>query len=276
MGNRCTMLVNSCDKYADTWFPFFKILTDRWKNIPYPIVLNTESRQFSFDGLDITCFSFYPEGKNVPWGRRLKRTLKAIDSEYILFMLDDFYLLGDVDADRIEQCMKWMDEDHNIAVFCFWDTPGQNIQDGKYPGFEKRPQNGEYRLNCQAAVWRREHLIRYIRDHENPWEWELLGSVRSSRYQQEFYSLIEGTPLVIPYDYRREGYGVVRGKWTPSIVELFEKHEIQCDFSKRGFLDSTQEQTASDAEIRRWSKEWFTKDWKNRLNVRLRRFLSLR
>ena len=235
MNRDCTVVVSSCDAYEDTWYPFFKILENQWPDCPYPIVLNTESKHFSYKDMDIKTFNFYKPGKKVPWGKRLIKTLKNIDSEYILFMLDDFYLLNAVDQKRIDECIKWMEEDKNIAVFSFWRTRQPNIKDGKYPHFERRPQNGSYRLNCQAAVWRREKLISYIRPHENPWQWEILGSKRSERYPEKVYSAIEGEPYIMEYSILE--YGLIRGKWTPGIVDLFKKYDIECDFSKRGFVE---------------------------------------
>lgn len=233
MNNRCTVVVSSCDTYEDTWYPFFRILEEQWPNCPYPIVLNTEAKSFSYKDMNIKTFNFYKPGKKVPWGKRLIKTLKNIDSEYILFMLDDFFLLNPVDQQRIEECIKWMDEDKDISVFSFWRTHQPNIKDGKYPHFERRPQNGKYRLNCQAAIWRREKLISYIRPHENPWQWEILGSKRSERYKEKFYSAIEGEPYIMEYSILE--YGLIRGKWTRGVVDLFKKYDIECDFSTRGF-----------------------------------------
>lgn len=230
--NNCTVIVSSCDSYEDTWVPFFKILKAEWPDRPYPIVLNTESKAFDYEDLNIKTFQFYKPGQKVSWGKRLIRTLKSIDTEYILFLLDDFFMLGKVDQTRIEQCLDWMDNDTNIAVFSFYRTHQPNIQDNKYPHFEKRPQNGEYRLNCQAAVWRREKLISYIRPHEDAWQWEVMGSKRSSRYKEDFYSAIEGEPYVFPYNC--EDSGLFHGKWRKGTMSLLNKHHIEIDYSKRG------------------------------------------
>lgn len=234
MAERCTLLVNSCDAYDDLWVPFFTILMHRWKPIPYPIVLNTESKSFSFPNLDIRTFQFYDEKDNVPWGERLIKTLQHIDTEYVLCMLDDFFLLEDVEQARIDECMRWMDADHNIAVFSFWRTRQPNIRDNRYPHFEKRPQNGEYRFNCQAALWRRDKLLQYIRPHESPWEWEIYGSIRSRRYKESFYSAIEGEPYVFVYDWFAGG-AVHRGKWTRGVSGLLNNYNIKIDYSTRGF-----------------------------------------
>lgn len=233
MAERCTLLVNSCDAYEDLWVPFFTILMHRWKPIPYPIVLNTESKSFSFPNLSIRTFQFYDEKDSIPWGERLIKTLQHIDTEYVLCMLDDFFLLEDVDQARIDECMRWMDEDHNIAVFSFWRTRQPNIRDNRYPHFEKRPQNGKYRFNCQAAIWRRDKLLQYIRPHESPWEWEIYGSIRSRRYKESFYSAIEGEPYIMTYSIL--GCGLIRGKWARGTEEVFRKYNIQMDFSVRGF-----------------------------------------
>lgn len=235
--DKCTLVICSCDTYDDTWLPFFKILKDRWPDRPYPIVLNTESKEFNYDDMKIKTFSLYPPPKKVNWGKRLIETLENIKTEYVLILLDDFFLEKTVNQNEIDKCIQWMDDNKNIAVFSFMPTKGENIRDNKYEFFEKRPQNGEYRLNCQAAVWRREYLIKYTRPHENPWEWELNGSKRSSRYTEEFYSLIEGSPLVFDYDLIHGG-AVHRGRWVREVLNKITKTiEVDIDYSKRGFED---------------------------------------
>lgn len=242
MNKDCTIVVSSCDSYEDTWYPFFKILKANWENIPYPIVLNTETKSFDFEDLNIKTFQMYKDNPKVEWGKRLIDTLERIDTEYILFMLDDFFLLDKVDENRIFDCINWMDEDTNISVFSFGEMDYVNIKDNKYLEFEKRPQVAPYRFNCQAALWRRKNLISYIRPHENPWEWELLGSQRSQRYTESFYTMSKNGSRIFNYDFKN--CGIVRGKWTKSVVDLFDKHDIEMDFSKRGFkVDTKRERT---------------------------------
>ena len=232
--NICTILVCSCDTYEDTWMPFFKLLKKYWPNCNFPIVLNTETKQFKYEGLDIKTYSLYKNSK-AAWGKRLIETLKLIDSKYVLFILDDFFLEDYVEDKKVSKCIEWMEKDNNIAVFSFMPTPGQNIDNDKYEGFELRPKDGEYRFNCQAAIWRRERLIEFVRSHESPWDWELLGSIRSQRYNDEFYSLKETAPKVFNYDLEHGG-AVHRGKWVKEVVlPICEKNDIKIDFSKRGF-----------------------------------------
>ena len=48
--SRVTLLVNSCDAYADLWQPFFTLLTRYFVPLPDEILLNTETKEFHLDG----------------------------------------------------------------------------------------------------------------------------------------------------------------------------------------------------------------------------------
>lgn len=231
LDENCTLLVNSCDSYSDCWDGFFKLLKIQWPTFNMDIVLNTETKTYSFEDLRITTFSMY-QSKKVAWGRRMIETLKKIKTKYVLFALEDFYLESPVDEDRLVKCYEYMENNPNIAYFSFFPTiDSNNIQSDRYDGFELRPQKGEYRLNCQIALWNREKLISYIRPHESPWEWELYGSKRSSRYKEEFYTISEESPRIFDY---QNGGAIMRGRWYLARVKpLCEKYNFTVDFSAR-------------------------------------------
>ncbi len=228
----CTLLVNSCDSYCDCWDGFFQLLKIQWPDFDMNIVLNTESKTYSFADLKIQTFQMY-KNKNTSWGKRMIETLKRIKTKYILFTLEDFYIESPVNTEELLKCYDYMENNPNIAYFSFFPTKDvNNIKSEKYPGFEKRSQKGEYRLNCQIALWNREKLISYIRTHESPWEWELYGSKRSSRYKEEFYSICKDTPKIFDY---QNGSIIMRGRWyMERIIPLKEKYRLNIDFSKRG------------------------------------------
>lgn len=266
----CTVLVNSCDSYEDTWEPFFKIFKIQWPDCPYPIVLNTESKKYADSELNIRCPNNFIETDEISWGKRLISVLKSIESEYVIFLLDDFFFTDRVDQERIEECIRWMDEDKSISVFSFRRTHQPNIQDGNYPHFERRPQTAEYRLNCQAAIWRRKKLISYIRPHESPWEWEIYGSIRSSKYKEKFYSAIENEPYVFQYDIMK--YGIIRGKWSKTTVDFLRSYGIQVNYAKRGFADENNPYGDSKPYSMKehFPKDMFTKDFWNQVCIRIK------
>lgn len=236
----CTVLVCSSDKYADCWDPFFTLFKKYWSECPYDIVLNTESKAFEMDGLDIICYQFYTENEKVPYGERLLRHLKTIKTPNVIILMDDFFLRKKVDSEKVIQYAHELSVNTDIAVFSFDSIKDEmNIDDGKYNDFILRPQCGEYKLNFQGGVWRKSSLISLIRAHESPWEIEIKGSIRSFEIKQRFYTLKDIS--LSPIDYgKKKGltWGIVRGKWVyDDVVPLFEEHQIMVDFSQRGFFD---------------------------------------
>ncbi|MBR2668842.1 MAG: hypothetical protein IKE36_03490, partial [Solobacterium sp.] len=77
--DKVVLLVNSCDAYEDCWIPFFTLLKKYW-NPHMPIYLNTETKSWSFEGLDIRTLQLYRKEDKPEWSERLIRTLQNIDA----------------------------------------------------------------------------------------------------------------------------------------------------------------------------------------------------
>ena len=229
-----TILVSSCDAYEDLWYPFFSLLKSKWKGVEtHSIVLNTEAKKYSFDGLNILTYQLFKNKKKVKWGERLIKTLDMIDTKYVLFLLDDFFLSDEVREEEIDNCIMRMEDDESIAVFYFAGGNGQNEIESDIPDYNIKKQDGKWRLNTQAAIWRRDLLKSYIKPHESAWDWEIYGSQRSVRYAEKFYIRKPSAKKVFSYDVDWGG-AIHRGKWTPYAIELCKSMNINIDFSIRG------------------------------------------
>lgn len=271
MKNKCAILVNSCDVYEDTWYPFFTLLKKYWKNIKYPIYLNTETKTYKDDELKIIPLN---NSKKCAWGKRLIEALNRIDSKYVIFLLDDFLLMSDVNQEIIDECIELMDKDDSIANFCFYPfkSKQEDYDDGLSKKFLRRPDECEYKLNCQAGIWNRELLISFIRGHESPWEWEILGSKRASRYKEKFYLLKRSMPKVFNYNYQK--YGVIRGKWSKDTVAFLEKEGIKIDYEKRGFFVPLEKKELTFIE--KLNPSYFFPTLKLAVHEKISRYLSLK
>lgn len=228
----CTVLVNSCDAYNDAWEPFFKLFKKYWPDCKFPIALNTETKKYSYMDLNIKA---YNTKLNIPWSKRLKSVLKRINSKYIIFLLEDFFLMDFVDSKRIDEVIEWMEKDPSVAVFSFFrveDDKHKDTKSTKYPHYYLRNKYGDYRYNCQAAVWNRKELIKTLRNFESAWDWELDGNYRSYRSKKQFYTLMDPKYYIFKYDC--EVYGLFGGKWRmPGTEELFKKENINMDLDIR-------------------------------------------
>ena len=257
MQDKLTILVNSCDGYSDLWDIFFKLLKKYWPDCNCRIILNTESKEYVYDGVEIDCFKFYKNGQKIPYGERILRHLNEISTEYTLMLMDDFFLRDYVNMEKIEQCLRWMDENEKIVAFHFTPLPDENnIPSLKYEGFEKRSDYADFKLCFLPAIWRTKKLLSYWRSHENPWHWEMIGNIRTvCNKEDEFYNICQKEPLIIDYGNSYDRcWGVVQGKWVKTNVEtLFEENEIFVDYSIRGIF--------TEADRSNFVKQPYWKKW---------------
>lgn len=261
MKENCTVLVSSCDGYEELWIPFFTLFQKYWPDCQYPILLNTESKSFSFPGLNIQELHSNEQG----WSGRLKEALQQVKTTYVILLLDDFFFTAPVDQERILQCIRWMEESPDVVNFSFAPTLWPDIDDGKYPGFELRPYKSECRFNFQAGLWRTKTLYSLLRAHESPWQAEDFGTSRSNRHRNwKFYAAAKEMPCVFSYEF---GGGLHQGKWTTFTKELFEKNGLTVNYDKRGFdprptsdwekpLPPARQQASLYYRIKRFVKNW--------------------
>lgn len=238
MGNKNTIIVNSCDAYEDIWQLFFCAFEEHWSACPYKIVINTESKKFNLPYKNVNSHSSSLVGKADKWGLRLKETLKSCDSEYVIMLYDDFVLEGKVNQKAIEQCIEWLDNHQDVTVFYFThNSANVNTDDDRFECFEAIPQRGDYKLNSAPALWRRDKLLGYIEDDDTPWAWEYFGSYRAYKSNEKFYSVKRDCENIYPYNYSMGG-AIYRGKWVGKVVTpLIEKYNLKLDISLRGLAD---------------------------------------
>ena len=247
MSSRATILVYSCDSYEDAWGPLFTLMDKYWPDCQYEILLNTETKkhEVAYKNLKVKTLSLYKPGEKVPYGKRAIDHIKAIETDYVITLMDDFFIRSEVDTATLEQIMDWMDKDPKIASFCLvhHDDPHscryRRWEEG-YKNFSLRPRYCNHNYDMQACVWRKDALLKSWRPFESPWEWESASNIRSFDDGYKYYDLDETAKFPIDYiDYKKhEWSGIRKGKWVKETVyNLFEENGIEVDYSKRGFFD---------------------------------------
>ncbi len=232
----CSVLVNSCDKYEDAWYPFFELLKKYWYDCPFKFYLNTESKNYEHKGIDLTVINgCHCSIITEKWGERLKKCLKKIDSPYVILLLDDFFMQKEVLEDELESCITMMENDYEIIVIYF-----KNIHIGK-TNYESNGkyniinENRKYKLNLQAGLWRKADLETLISDDDSPWSFEENGHFRISSPSKKFLCSRAGSHTnikncVFPYlTARNLGFGIWNGKWLWNNEKLFRKNGIKVD-----------------------------------------------
>ena len=230
----CTIIVNSCDSYDDVWLPFFSALKDMWPDCKYKIILNTEHKNFKFDGLEIISLNLSAEDGKKPWGWRLRKALTLVNTEFVITLFDDFILESPVDYAKLEQCISDMKVNSDIAAFYFNNIPGPNTLDSRFPEFELIGSRNDYRLNSAPAIWRTKQLLEFTGEIDSPWAWEFFGSARTYRSSKLFYCARTGKEDTFVYNYSLGG-AIRRGKWVLNVIRpAVQKYGISLDLEKRG------------------------------------------
>lgn len=286
--NDVTIIVNSCDKYEDAWYPFFKLFSIQWPQCPYEIVLNSEKKTYECEFLNVRTI-VHPNGESLTWSQRLKNVLDNIETEYILYFLEDFFLKSPVSVESFNKALELIRKDKTIGYIGLKYNTTYNFKEGRsedlsLPFLNKDDLKTVNRINSMTALWRKDWLYSLIRDHETPWDFELYGSVRSRRTDKQVL-IINNFVNAPVFDYGVDvqyGLGIFGGKWLPKNKELFDKYDIEVNFERLGiYEDKTKEYTKSlesKSRIREklyWFK-WKAKRTKKWLIKQYRKYKSLR
>lgn len=231
-----SILVSSCDLYEDAWNPFFRLLQKNWPECPQRIYLNTETKNYKDEYFDVICLH---SPKSLKWGDRLLNALKKIESEYIMFFLEDFFLLDRVNNDLFLEALSLIRLD-SIGVIKFIPhvQPESYYHSEISENFFPTYKNFRARNAGMASLWKKDYYIKLLKPYENPWEFELFGAIRSKRFKENIFFQNEHLPCAFPYEVLiKYGYGITKKKWLKNNRELFEKNKINVDFDKLGFLE---------------------------------------
>ena len=220
MKNIIPLIVSSCDKCSDLWQPFFTLVKKYWTGFDRKVYLCTDSKAFEYKGIDIESPLRMPQGST--WSENLMTLLKQIKEDYVLFMLDDFWLKTKVNLELLNRCEDIIKNDSEVGFICLihqQEPSADNPVSKKYPELIEYGRKTPYRVTTQAGLWRRDYLLSLLRKHESAWWFEMFGSKRSRWSKYLSYAVSES---IFNYD---DGGVLFRGSYVKEYVDRFRKDE---------------------------------------------------
>lgn len=219
----CTVLVASCDKYADILEPFSILWKKYWPDCPFQTVLVTEREPAKVKDL---CFQrVIAMGEGGCWCGRLVGALRQIDTPYILMLCDDYFLRSPVPTSQILRRLEQMRQFQALNLRMIPNPQPTKCfrEDLQLMEYEK---DTAYCIATQAGFWDRSFLMALASRADSIWEFERFGS---------FACGDETRPLLCT---KRREFPFVdaihKGNWEPFGVSLCQENGIDIDFSKRG------------------------------------------
>lgn len=217
------IVVCSCDKDKDLFYPFYHCMEKYYPNHP-KIIYSTETIKNPY---------YETINKNYPlekWTKRIRETLREIPDNEILLMIDDIFIRRPVDTKRIDYARANLKG--NIAMFNFEKVFNKEDKESGLDGFKIRKKGSDYELSIMCGLWNKEKLIHVLEKDSDPWSVEYNQDTKGYDY------LINSEDYIIDWGYKTfNPVGVCKGKWAREIVDFFKKEGIEMDYGKRGFIN---------------------------------------
>ena len=163
-----TMIISSCDKFSDLWYEHIRLLKEHWKGTLCRILLVTykNTTQYFSDVEIIVAPS------NFDFPKRIKYALDFVDTEYVLVTLDDYFLTNDVFYSNIYK-LENIAKKKQIDYLLLYNRRKTNEKKYKPVGtLEKINLDKNYSVNLYPALWKKDFLIKTVKDNSTPWEYE--------------------------------------------------------------------------------------------------------
>jgi hypothetical protein len=234
--HQVSILVVSCDKYADLWKPFFKVFRKQWPDCPYPIYLGTNFK--TFDDSSVTSI---PVGPDNSWSGNLRKMLDAVQSSHVILLLEDFFFLSPVDTSRVDRLVELaLEKQVGCLRLCPRPRPTRRLRNFEGIGVLRR--GDDWRVSTQIAVWDTGLLKLLAWPGFTAWHFEEIGSLISYAFPHKFWGLYE--PAV---DYM---HVIWRGKWLQDGLTACERLGVTPDLEQRSVLEETHEDLSSQTRER--------------------------
>lgn len=168
--NNITLLIGSCDSYSFLWENFIKLCDKYWEPKCKKIIV---SENLKYDNNN---YEFFTPGANLNWSDRIIAAINNIETDFIFFILDDYFLRETVSNEFIFQSIDFLEKENSNKLIFTTIPPNtytlSHIEDDLY----KMNDDSDYLTSVQPAIWRKTFLLKCLRKNWNPWQFEIDGT----------------------------------------------------------------------------------------------------
>lgn len=258
MKSKMAIVVMSSDGFVDVASIFFQIFNDKWSDCPFNIYYVTEDQNPSFRGVKTLSL-----GSDKSWSERLLDTLSVIDEDKVMFLLEDYFFVDDIDTTKIENLLQLMN-DKDLDYLRLVNIPRPTVISDENNQVGLITYNQPYGINLQAAIFSKYYLTKLLEGTTmNPWELEvsLLKKVDDRNKNVISWAGVDLSGTV------KIENAVLKGKWFPAVIDLYEGEGYNFACSNREILSKKE---VISFQIKRNLKRYLT----NRQRRFLKKILS--
>jgi hypothetical protein len=179
-------------------------------------------------------FVFCKYDPKLIWSLRFKECLELIDSEYLIYLQEDWLLIDTIDSEKITYLVEYMKENKIEFMMSYTRKENKFIEKSKYEGYDFVKIRGHY---MQPAIWQKKLFMKIINLNIPMSKYEL-SMANSITENAKCYAIkyTKSNDISIPTLYYPHIHAITEGKWTfvkyPQLKALVESYGI--DTTTRG------------------------------------------
>lgn len=243
MENNFSIIISTCDKFSDLWDAHILLLNQNWadRNVETFLVTDKPTDR-TFENVTVVA-----AGEGTEITERLRVVMPLIQTKYVLFTLDDYFLTEKISTKAIRDDLDIM-EVNNLDYLRLDVMSKKNLKNRK--AVEIAPQiylmdnwAREYLVSLYTGIWKKSFMEQTLGKTLNAWQYEVaLTNMARDINARCAVSCRHEFPIL---DVIRKGKVLTRAR------AYFEKNPIY-----NGTRDTMKRKDEISLEIRTWLRVW--------------------
>lgn len=176
-----SVIISTCDKFSDLWDANVTLLEKNWGDRGVDTYFVTDKPT----DLEYERVKFIAAGEGAEITERIKAALKVIETKYIVFLLDDYFLTKPIDTAKIDRYIEIMRKEKldYLRLYTFLNAKYFKEKIGDCGDIYKVTTDARYNVNLYPCVFSREFLAATVEGGtKNAWQYEVSLTKTADRY----------------------------------------------------------------------------------------------
>ena len=258
MESKFSIIISTCDKFSDLWEANIHLLNENWadRNAKTFLVTDKPIKRI-FENVTVIA-----AGEGTEITERLKTVMPLIETEYVLFTLDDYFLTEKIETAKILENIEIMKK-NNLDFLQLFVVPKKYLKNRKAVEIEKdiyllNNNAGDYIVTLYAGIWRKDFMERTLSKTFNAWQYEVALTKMARQMNARCADSCRGEFPILDV--------IRKGKVLSKARKYFNENPI--------YLGKREDMKVKDEwmlEFRTWLREWLPKPLFNLTKVIMRR-----
>lgn len=213
--NSTSIVISSCDKYSHAWSIFKHSFEKYWPNCQYPVYFITNEKEAPL-GTTIKT------GEDKGWSNQMIKALGQIDSEIIIFLLEDYWFTEAVNKEGLDKLIQLICCNVGIEHIRLYVSEGsKEIQRQPYLlETDLLNEDEDYRSSLNAGIWRTQTMKALLEPNKNIWDSEHSMTEKS---RDKMFLTVRDMKYII---YNINNNMIEKGEFTDHAKKYMEQERI--------------------------------------------------